>query len=208
METLNTMEDFILENLEELQRLGYLSQNNQIDLKKAKSWAKILSDLTLLDLQLVFQHIAEKGLTADERGNTVYTLTPAVFRRIYSDLQPKYKPFKALDKAVESIINSSVIEHLKTRESPFIHILSNEPDNERAYFGLKGLYVLLKDDLAIQTIDGIYKPNIDRLRQKSYQLGSQTTDQFLEQTRHYWYEAETVSFLTVNQPTGKDTANV
>jgi hypothetical protein len=190
------MEDFILENLEELQRLGYLSQNNQIDLKTAKSWAKILSDLTLSDLQLVFQHIAEKGLTCDEKGNAVYILTPAVFRRIYSDLQPKYKPFKALDKAVESMVNSSVIEHLKTRESPFIHILRNEPDNERAYFGLKGLYVLLKDDLAIQKIDDIYEPNIDRLKQKSYQLGSQTTDQFLEQKRHYWYEADIVSFLT------------
>jgi hypothetical protein len=190
------MENFILENLQELQRLGYLSQNNQIDFKTAKSWEKALSDLALKDLRGVFQHIVKNGLPTDEKGNKTYTLTPAVFRRIYSDLQPKYKPFKALDKAVESMVNSSVIEHLKTRESPFIHILRNEPDNERAYFGLKGLYVLLKDDLAIQKIDDIYEPNIDRLKQKSYQLGSQTTDQFLEQKRHYWYEADIVSFLT------------
>ena len=190
------MENFILENLQELQRLGYLSQNNQIDFKTAKSWEKALSDLALKDLRGVFQHIVKNGLPTDEKGNKTYTLTPAVLRQIHNDLQPKYKPFKALDKAVESMVNSSVIEHLKTRESPFIHILRNEPDNERAYFGLKGLYVLLKDDLAIQKIDDIYEPNIDRLKQKSYQLGSQTTDQFLEQKRHYWYEADIVSFLT------------
>jgi hypothetical protein len=202
------MEKFILENLQELQILGYLSQNNQIDLKIAKIWQKALSDLALKDLRGVFQHIVKNGLPTDEKGNKTYTLTPAVLRQIHNDLQPKYKPFKALDKAVESIINSSIVEHLKTRESPFIHILSNERDNERAYFGLKGLYELFKDDLAIQTIDGIYKPNIDRLRQKSYQLGSQTTAEFLEQTKHYWHEAETVSYLTVNQPTGKETASV
>jgi len=190
------MENFILENLQELQRLGYLSQNNQIDFKTAKSWEKALSDLALKDLRGVFQHIVKNGLPTDEKGNKTYTLTPAVLRQIHNDLQPKYKPFKALDKAVESMVNSSVIEHLKTRESPFIHILRNEPDNERAYFGLKGLYVLLKDDLAIQKIDDIYEPNIDRLKQKSYQLGSQTTDQFLEQKRRYWYEADIVSFLT------------
>lgn len=104
---------------------------------------------------------------------------------------------------------SQVVEKLKSRENAFLHILLHEPDNDRAFYCLLGLYKILEDKQAMRGVSELYKPHPTRQPVMPRDLRD-SADQFIESKKTYWHGEPVMSLLsnTTNTVNKKELAHV